>query len=496
LNKQIIEERSQRPREKIAFWLENGLERIYGHGHEDAVVMERIKRSYHEESVIKPEDVPESFFETQRRLAKERGEGDVEITPDMRDSLIDIIIRDQESTLNTWIEYLSSRDANYPMWAKYWVFTGMLKLSQYNKETRTFGKRNKSTVSPFPDLNREALSYVMEIIEKKVNKEDIEGTEELEKLLKGSNFGKYYSYAIEKVTPASTNELLNTKGEWIKYEKGGDHKVLSRSLEGHGTGWCTAAESTAKIQLEGGDFYVYYSQDGKGKNRVPRIAIRMEGDKITEVRGVAYKQNMDPYIGDVLESKLQEFGKEGELYRKKESDMRRVTEISEKEELTQEDLRFIYEIDERIVGFGYGDDPRIAEIIGSREIRKDLSSIFDCREDQISTTLEEALSGDIKFHYGDLDLNSLKSVEGLVLPETVGGDLDLGWLQSAEGLVFPKTVGGDLYLNRFQSAEGLELPETVGGSLFLTRLQSVEGLVFRKQLVVILILIYSNQQKG
>ena len=58
--------------------------------------------------------------------------------------------------------------------------------------------------------------------------------------------------------------------------QGSDHMKLVKSLEGKDTGWCTAGASTAKTQLEGGDFYLYYSYDSEGNPTIPRIAIRME----------------------------------------------------------------------------------------------------------------------------------------------------------------------------------------------------------------------------
>ena len=54
------------------------------------------------------------------------------------------------------------------------------------------------------------------------------------------------------------------------------------------------------------------------------------------------------------------------------------------QELTPEELRFIYEIDRKIKIFGYIRDPRIEEILISRNKRKDLSIIFNCQEDEIA----------------------------------------------------------------------------------------------------------------
>ena len=475
---------SQKPAKKISDWL-NVIEKTHMGHRDDPRVLERIKRFYHKEYVIK--EIPKEYFENQRRLARELGHGNIEITENQKKQLLEATIADQESTLDNWVDYLSSEDSDsFPTWAKYWAFEGMRKLGSYDKEKHAFSKRGEYTVAPFPDLNREALAYVVDVIAKKVNKEDIpEAKDDLEfkKLLQGTNFGEMYAWAIEKVTPEEESELLNTKGEWIKYDQSSDHMPLVESLQGHGTGWCTAGESTANLQLESGDFYVYYSDDKQESPTIPRIAIRMEGsNKIAEVRGIAPEQNLDPYILDsaILEEKLQEFGDEGESYTKKTSDMKRVTEIERKntagEELTKDDLRFLYEVDSSIEGFGYQKDPRIGEMLSGRDIRGDISVATGFTKDQISTTRDEALKGGIKFHYNDLYLSGLTSAEGLELPETIGGNLYLDGLTSAEGLKFPENVGGDLYFDSLTSAEGLKLPENIDGYLDLSGLTSAKGL--------------------
>ena len=141
---------SQKPADKISDWLKVIEKTHMGH-REDPRVLERIKNYYHKEHVIKPEDVPERYFENQRRIAREQGHGDIEITDEMKEQLTEVIISDQESTLDNWVDYLSSSDSDsYPTWSKYWAFKGMLKLAAYDKEKHAFGKRSKDTVAPFP----------------------------------------------------------------------------------------------------------------------------------------------------------------------------------------------------------------------------------------------------------------------------------------------------------------------------------------------------------
>ncbi|MEK7089362.1 MAG: hypothetical protein AAB920_00925, partial [Patescibacteria group bacterium] len=361
--------------------------------------IEAIKQVLHDKFVIKPEDIPEAYFDTQRRIAREQGHGDIEITEEMRERLSEVVVADQKSSLDTWVNYLSSPDAPYPDWLKYWATRSVLTMGEFDKEKKQFTKRSKGTTKPFPDLNREALAYALDVIEKKYKGEHInidaveaEDKEKFTKLLEGENFPKLYAFAIESVTPASKERLMSTEGKWVKYDKGTDHMPLVESLQGYGTGWCTAGESTAKTQLEGGDFYVFYSMDEEGNPTIPRAAIRMQEDKIGEVRGVAKDQNLDPYIGGVVQEKMKKFP-DGAQYEKKAKDMKALTAIEHKskagEKLTKDELAFLYELDTPIDGFGYERDPRIEELRSQRNSEEDMPIVFECTKDQIAHTPDE-----------------------------------------------------------------------------------------------------------
>ncbi len=113
----------------------------------------------------------------------------------------------------------------------------------------------------------------------------------------------------------------------------------------------------------------------------------MEENRIAEVRGIAPNQNLDPYIAPVLEKKLQTFGAEGETYKKKAKDMACLTamenKVKAKKPLTHDDLRFLWEFDAPIEGFGYERDPRINEICSTRNKRQDLALLFNCTEEEL-----------------------------------------------------------------------------------------------------------------
>ena len=462
--------------------------------------IELLKKLYYEKYVIKKEDIPESYYKHQQEIALERGYGHIEITESQKQELQNEVINNQKASIDTWLDYFLSEDANvYPFWAKYWAFQGMLKLGTYDKEKGTFNKRDKNTVSPFVDLNREALAMSIDLMIKLMNKEQIED-KELENLIKTGSFQKIYSHILTKVLKDNKNITKRNIGKWIKYDQGSDHMPLVQSLQGYNTGWCTAGESTAKSQLSNGDFYVYYTLDENNEYKVPRIAIRMEYGKIGEIRGIAKDQNLEPEMEEVVEEKIKEFPDKEEYY-KKVKDMKLLTHIYKKnklnQELTKDELIFLYEINEDIIGFGYDKDPRIEEINRNRNKKKDLSSVLNCKEEQIAITIKELnketiyynddlnLSTKIsannlilpKYVKGSLNLSSLASANGLVLPEKIGWHLKLSSLTSAQDLVFPKSIGGSLDLISLMSAEGLVLPKNIGRCLFLSSLTSTKGLV-------------------
>lgn len=367
--------------------------------------IEALKRILYNKFVIKPDNISEAYWENQKRLLRERGqEADLEQVDwnVIKAQNAEAIVTDQQSSLDNWVNYLASDDAAYPDWLKYWSMRSVLSLAKYDKEKKIFPKRSEGTTNPFPELNREALAYILDAVEKKRKQERInlpglagEDKATLDKLLQGESFSKLYAWAIEKVTPASVEQLMITEGKWVKYRQNSDHMPLVTSLQGHGTGWCTAGESTAAIQLRNGDFYVYYSFDQTGKPTIPRAAIRMEGDRIGEVRGVAVEQNLDPHIGTVVQSKLREFP-DGMAYEKKVADMKMLTAIEKRirshEILTRSDLVFLYEMNTPIEGFGYQRDPRIEELRKTRNFRKDAPVVFGCTPEQIAHTPNEIRS--------------------------------------------------------------------------------------------------------
>ena len=480
-----VSKESDKKRERLLNYF-NRLEKIHKRVSESKNKSDEklLKGFYYDLYVIKPEDIPESYFQNQVKLARERGYGNIELTNEDKKRMTDQVIEDQKHSLDKWIEYFlyDEESKSYEMWEKYWVFQGLQNLGKYDKKTYKFSKRDKTTVYPFPPVEREFIFTTLHLMEDYIK--DKKGDEEIKSALGSGNFKMLYEYVIKQSMLKDKLQSNTTSGKWVKYEQGSDYNILRDSLQGYYTGWCTAAgENFAKSQLAGGDFYVYYSFDNNGEAKIPRIAIRMDGkNKIEEIRGIADRQNMEPEMMTILEEKLKEFP-DRDKYLKKEHDMKLLTLIDKKVnnniELTLSELKFLYEINSKIEGFGYIKDPRINEIKNKRNIKKDCALIFDVKEEEVALSQEEWEESPNKFKIlaSDLDLRRLINADGLVLPRHIIGFLNLAWLISAEGLALPQSIGGDLYLWSLTSAKGLVLPQNIGGDLYLWSLTSAEGLV-------------------
>lgn len=128
--------------------------------------IEMLRDKIYDRLIIKKENFPESYFELQQRVARERGQPVEEIPENVREQMMDTAIEDQKHSLDAWMDYLTSEDAMYPPWFKYFVWQNITKLSQFDKERGEFKRRTKTTVAPYPDIYREPLAKIADIYEK------------------------------------------------------------------------------------------------------------------------------------------------------------------------------------------------------------------------------------------------------------------------------------------------------------------------------------------
>ena len=488
--------KSDTPEEKIRKYMER-LERTYQKAKANEHKLNILKQLYYNKYVIKI--LPESYINLQKRIAREEGYGDIEITEELKKEMLSQIQQEQKNSLRNWIEYFCSDDAMYPMWFKNYAFEGMVKLGTFDKEKQEFLKRTKNTTASYIDLNREILAQVYDALIHQIGAIELSSKEE-KALENGESFKKLYTYFLKQVI--EQEKFQETEGIWVKYEQGSDYHTLWESLQRKNTGWCIAGETVAKEQLENGDFYIYYTKDKNNEYKNPRIAIRMDGkSRIGEIRGIAKEQNIESNMERILDEKLREFP-DKEQYQKKVSDMKYLTILEKKQqqnlEFSIEDLTFLYEIKNKIEGFGWETDPRIREILQKRNPKKDLANIFKVSEKEIATFLSEfkenanisVFYGNLLWHkekvpsyfsklkiiYGNAYFDSLISAKGLESLQNIKGDAHFSSLTNAKGLKSLQTINGDAHFEHLISAAGLDSLQNIGKNAHFNKLTNARGL--------------------
>jgi len=175
----------------------------------------------------------------------------------------------QKETINEWISYLT--ESEYPVAIKFLLLKSVLNFN-YNYKIDDLIKRTDTTIRNFTLFDAGSLSELI--------------ASNSDYLLK--DYTKIQLENAEKIL--KSKELLKTSdnGTWLKFNGGSnstEEEISKNSIElsqlVQNTYWCT--KTNAKSQLNGGDFYVYVTENNG--EVFPRIAIRMDEDLVGEVRG-------------------------------------------------------------------------------------------------------------------------------------------------------------------------------------------------------------------
>ncbi len=346
-----------------------------------------------ENLVMDYEDIPDAYWKQQEQILRDNGQGR-ELSRGEKETLAEDLIEKQRESINTWSNYLGDKDCPYPLWFKVYAFDGVSKMGLINKETKEFEKRDKSTVASFPILNPEVLAKVYRNINEfyGVDKEDWlaqhPDDEKLVSLVKSGNFPKLYAKELfETKTIIKTPEKPeDIEGDWFTYQLG-DEDELAKAAEG--TGWCIADPNVAHNYLEYGNYghsrkeeadeessskakFIIFklkapnSSDGYSTNGVASIRLDPDG-RVTEVSGLNEGQAIeDSLIPTVKEKVLSLPG--GKEFLQKFEDKQTLIKLDHKlqngEDLTKEELSFLYELDRPIATLDTynSKDPRITEL--------------------------------------------------------------------------------------------------------------------------------------
>ena len=346
-----------------------------------------------ENLVMDYEDIPDAYWKQQEQILRDNGQGR-ELSRDEKEKLAEDLIEKQRESINTWSNYLGDKDCPYPLWFKVYAFDGVSKMGLINKETKEFEKRDKSTVASFPTLDPEVLAKVYRNINEfyGVDKEDWlaqhPDDEKLVSLVKSGNFPKLYAKELfETKTIIKTPEKPeDIEGDWFTYQLG-DEDELAKAAEG--TGWCIADPNIAHNYLEYGNYghsrnegideesnskakFIIFklkapnSLDGYSTNGVASIRLDPDG-KVTEVSGLNEGQAIEDSLIPTVKEKVLSLpgGKEFlQKFEDKQTLIRLDHKLQNGEDLTKEELSFLYELDRPIATLDTynSKDPRITEL--------------------------------------------------------------------------------------------------------------------------------------
>ena len=351
------------------------LDKLMGRGEH---VETRVWDAAINELIIKPGDIPESYWQQQIAIARDNGHGDIEIDSHLKSKIVEQLQDAQKTGAESWATYLQATGDQYPTWFKYYAWDGMSKLGVFDKSKGQYRKRRRGTVAPYPQLNPAALAKVYSAVSSKFDGRESTDVA-IAQLVQIGNFNKLYSHFLlnQKAIIPTPENPEDVRVEWRKYTADDIESIVAAA---EGTPWCIAGEKTAiDYTNDGSEFYLFHLQDKEtgAFSSTAAASIRMEDGEVAEISGL--KGGKDQYVEDALMPTVQAKVAElpgGERYMKAFAHKEKLIEMDRKfqagDAFTLDELRFLYELDEPIEYIDtYTDDPRPSEFKKNLDIHRE-----------------------------------------------------------------------------------------------------------------------------
>ena len=347
-----------------------------------------------ENLVMNYEDIPDSYWKQQEQILRDNGQGR-ELSRYEKEILAEDLIDKQRQSITSWANYLSDKNCPYPLWFKVYAFDGISKMSNaLNLDEADYNRRDNTTALSFPKLNAEILAKVYRQINDfyGVDKENWlskhSDDEKLVSLVKSANFPKLYAKELvdTKVILKTPERTEDVHGDWFEYKLGDEEEIASLA---EGTRWCVVDPNVAHNYLVYGEYGHSRSagadeeSNSKAKFIIFRLedpnspgvyasngssSIRLDPDgKVAEISGLNDGQAVEDALVPIVKEKALSLPG-GEKYLQKFDDKQALIRLDKKmekgEDLTKEELSFLYELDRPIATLDtYNEeDPRIPEL--------------------------------------------------------------------------------------------------------------------------------------
>ena len=442
---------------------------------------QKIWEASAENVVMDYEDIPDSYWKQQEQILRDNGQGR-ELSRREKEILAEDLIDKQRQSITSWANYLSDKNCPYPLWFKVYAFDGISKMSNaLNLDDANYDRRDHTTALSFPKLNAEILAKVYRQINNfyGVDKEDWlskhSDDEKLVSLVKSANFPKLYAKELldTKVILKTPERAEDVHGDWFEYKLGDEEEIADLA---EGTRWCVVDPNVAHNYLTYGQFINpgednnYDDDDWEDDDQTeypeakfiifrledpnsPGVyasngsaSIRLDPDgMVAEVSGLGEGQAIEDALVPTVKKKTLSLPG-GEKYLQKFDDKQTLIRLDKKmkkgQDLTKEELSFLYELDRPIATLDTYNrrDPRIPELKEKYGIEYalekgvDVNKLVSSLESQdIAKNLDSLLE-----HGADINVNELVSslypddiVDNLGTLLRNGADIDVNELASS-----------------------------------------------------------------
>ena len=407
-----------------------------------------------ENLVMDYEDIPDSYWKQQEQILRDNGQGR-KLSEYEKEILAEDLIDKQRQSITSWANYLGDKNCPYPLWFKVYAFDGISKMSNaLNLDDADYNRRDNTTALSFPKLNAEILAKVYRQINDfyGVDKKDWlskhSDDEKLVSLVKSANFPKLYAKELvdTKVILKTPERTEDVHGDWFEYKLGDEEEIASLA---EGTRWCVVDPNVAHNYLTYGqysnpeeyddyddDYYDYDDaevENSEAKFIIFRLedpnspgvyasngsaSIRLDPDGIVdEISGLNDGQAVEDALVPIVKEKTISLPG-GEKYLQKFDDKQALIRLDKKmekgQDLTKEELSFLYELDRPIATLDTYNrkDPRIPELKEKYDLEYALEKGVDANKLASSLESEDIISKlDVLLRYSaDID-NIVKNID-------------------------------------------------------------------------------------
>ena len=425
-----------------------------------------------ENVVMDYEDIPEAYWKQQEQILRDNGQGR-KLSEYEKKILAEDLIDKQRQSITSWANYLGDKNCPYPLWFKVYAFDGISKMSNaLNLDDADYSRRDNTTALSFPKLNAEILAKVYRQINDfyGVDKENWlskhSDDEKLVSLVKSANFPKLYAKELvdTKVILKTPERTEDVHGDWFEYKLGDEEEIANLA---EGTRWCVVDPNVAHNYLVYGEYGHSRSTraDEESNSKAKFIIFRLEDPNapgifasngsasirldpngiVDEISGLNDGQAVEDALVPIVKEKTLSLPG-GEKYLQKFDDKQALIRLDKKmekgEDLTKEELSFLYELDRPIATLDtYNEeDSRIPELKEKYDLEYALEKGVDANKMVASLdSCNIAKNLDTLMRHGaDIDVNELVSnlypgdiVDNLGTLLRNGADIDVNELASS-----------------------------------------------------------------